>query len=89
MPVVPLIIQPFAIIRHFLPQRFQTYHPHWLVQDVKCRVKFETDILPMICLFGRDVYFVANPEAISEVSGNVARFPKDLEQYRTNASQRS
>jgi hypothetical protein len=84
MPAVPLIIPPFAIIRHFIPQQFQTYPPHWLVQDVKCRVKFDTDIVPMICLFGRDVFLVANPEAISEIVGNVTRFPKDMEQYRTS-----
>jgi hypothetical protein len=82
MPAVGVISEPWAIWRRFWPGKWQTYHNEWQFQDRKTFDNHGSDILPLICLFGKDVYYLFDADAIVEVSMDAVRFPKDLELYR-------
>lgn len=38
-------------------------------------------MIVLVVLFGNDVIYVSDPEAVVEISNDVARFPKDLRLY--------
>lgn len=88
MPVAALIIEPYALIRRFIPYRFQKYHPEWLFHN---RKEYDYDgpcIFGVISLLGNDKIYVADADAVVEIATNVTRFPKDLKLYGTKGFRR-
>ena len=84
MPIVfPLVFEPFFIVRRFIPKKWQKFYPDWQFQDRKIfKESVGCDIIPMICLFGNDMIYIADADAVVEIATNVNRFPKDLKLYR-------
>ena len=81
MPVVPVLCEPYTLLRHFIPTKWQTYHADWQFQGRKAYDNLGTDIVPLICLFGKDLVYIADADAVIEIATNVTRFPKDLKLY--------
>jgi hypothetical protein len=81
MPVVPLIVKPWNLLRMIIPRRFQTWHGDWQFQNRKNGHRFDTDITPLVPLFGHDTIYVADADAVVEIATNERRFPKDLRLY--------
>jgi cytochrome P450 len=82
MPAVGVISEPWAIWRRFWPKKWQAYNNEWQFQQRKSFDSHGSDILPLICLFGKDVYYLFDADAIVEASMDAVRFPKDLVLYR-------
>ena len=81
MPVVPVLVAPYALLRRLVPKSWQTYHADWQFQDRRTYDNLGTDIVPLICLFGNDTVYVADADAVVEIATNITRFPKDLKLY--------
>jgi hypothetical protein len=81
MPVVPIIVQPYSLVRLLIPKRWQKYHSNWQFQERMNYDNLGTDIVPLICLFGNDIVYVADANAVVEMSTNTTRYPKDLKLY--------
>ena len=88
MPVIPVIIQPFAVIRKFWPQKWQTWHNDWQFQRRKQYHDLGTGMVPLIALFGLDSVYISDADVVAEISSvaNAARFPKDVKLYGRNLS---
>lgn len=82
MPVVPVLITPYALVRRLLPKKWQTYHADWQFQERKTFDNLSTDIIPLVCLFGIDLVYVSDADAIVEMAMNIQNYPKDLRLYR-------
>ena len=81
MPVVPVVVASYALVRRLLPKKWQTYHADWQFQERKTYDNLSTDIIPLICLFGSDTIYVSDANAIVEMAMNI-NYPKDLRLYR-------
>lgn len=81
MPVVPLLVEPYSLLRLLVPKSWQTYHSGWQFQDRRKYDNLGTDIVPLLCLFGNDTVYVADADAVVEIATNINRFPKDLKLY--------
>jgi hypothetical protein len=81
MAVVPLVFDPYRLERLLVPKRWQKYHSNWQFERRKEFDGFGTGVLPLICLFGRDIFFVSDADAIVEMATNPIGFPKDLKLY--------
>ena len=81
LPVVPIVLHPWNMLRMFWPKKWQRYTPDWCFQLRKEYENHGTNITALIPLFGRDVWYVANAEAIVEMASNPNRYPKDLSLY--------
>jgi hypothetical protein len=83
MPVIPVIVQPFALIRKFWPQKWQTWHNDWQFQRRKQYDDLGTGMVPLIALFGLDSVYISDADVVAEISSvaNAARFPKDVKLY--------
>ena len=81
MPAAAALSPPYSLLRRFIPQSWQTYHADWQFQDRRTYDNFGTDIVPLICLFGKDTIYVADADAVVEIATNINRFPKDLKLY--------
>jgi hypothetical protein len=81
MPVIPLLLDPYLLVRRLIPKRYQRYHSDWQFYNRKEFNDLGTDIIPLVSLFGSDVIFLANADAVVEVATNPQRFPKALKLY--------
>lgn len=81
MSVVPVLLPSWSLLRAFWPRKYQTYHNDWQFQLRKSYNSFGTNIVALIALFGDDVFFIADANAVVEVSTNPERFPKDSKLY--------
>lgn len=81
LPAIGLVISPFHMLRRLYPSKYQRWSPHWQFQRAKHYDNLGTDIVPTISLFGDDIYYVADADAVVELATNVARFPKNLKLY--------
>ena len=79
--VVPVLLPSWSILRAIWPRKYQTYHNDWQFQLRKHYGSDGRNILALISLFGDDAFFVANADAIVEISSNPSRFPKDAKLY--------
>lgn len=87
MPVIPVLIHPWSILRLAWPRRYQAWHKDWQFHQRRHFRNLGTYITPLISLFGNDAIYVADAEAIVEISRDSTRFPKDLRVYGTHLSQ--
>lgn len=84
MPVVPLILNPYSLLRLMFPRKWQAYHADWQFQELRNFNNLGTDMVPLICLFGFDMIYVSDADAVVEIAMNINRFPKDLKLYSTD-----
>jgi hypothetical protein len=82
MDAVPVIVHPWALIRRFIPSQWQTFNHDWNFRLRREYTRlFDGDIVVFAALFGLDVVFVANAEAIVEIATNPTKYPKDTKLY--------
>ena len=81
--VHPAVCHPWALVRFLLPRRYQSLHSDWQLQRRKYTWYSDSRVMRIVSLFGLDTVYVANPEAILEISTNPARYPKAVELYGT------
>lgn len=81
MPAYGLVIEPYSLLRRFVPRKWLKFHPDWQFQDRRSFDSLGTNIVPMVSLFGNDSFYVSDPEAVVEIFTNQTRFPKDLKLY--------
>jgi hypothetical protein len=81
MPVVTLLLEPHSVLRRFIPQKWQTWHDDWMFQNRELAKDCNTGFIPVICLFGHDLLYVSDVDAIVEIASSPLRFPKDLRVY--------
>ena len=81
MPVIPTLFDPYQLVRMFIPKRLQRYHSDWQFQQRKQFNDLGTGLVPLIPLFGLDVLYVSDADAILEMATNPNRFRKDLKLY--------
>jgi hypothetical protein len=81
MPAYGLFIEPYSLLRRLVPTRWQTFFPNWQFQQRRKFNSLGTNIIPMVCLFGKDSFYISDPEAVVEIYSNQTRFPKDLKLY--------
>jgi hypothetical protein len=83
MPVIPVLIHPFSLLRKFIPQEWQTWHNDWQFQRRKDYDDLGIGMVPFIALIGLDSVYISDTEVVAEMSStaNAARFPKDVKLY--------
>lgn len=81
MPVVPVLVDPYSLVRRLFPKKWQTYHRNWQFQERKAYDNLCIDIIPLICLFGNDIVYVSDADAVVEIAMNTQYYPKDLKLY--------
>ena len=83
MPAYGLWIEPYSLLRRLVPTRWQTFFPDWQFQQRRKFDSLGTNIIPIVSLFGKDSFYISDPEAVVEIYSNQTRFPKDLKLYST------
>ena len=83
MPAYGLWIEPYSLLRRLVPTRWQTFFPDWQFQERRKFDSLGTNIIPIVSLFGKDSFYISDPEAVVEIYSNQTRFPKDLKLYST------
>jgi hypothetical protein len=86
LPVVSLIVDPYVLIRHFIPRRWQKWEGNWSFQTREIAKDYDPEFLPIVPLFGRRVIYVSDADAVAEIASSPQRFPKDLRLYGTHAT---
>ena len=83
MPVIPVLVPPYSLVRLLWPERYQTYHGNWQFHGRRNYDNLGTGIVPLVPLLGNELVYVADAEAVVEMSTNPSRYPKDLRLYGT------
>jgi hypothetical protein len=81
MPAYGLWLEPYSLLRRLVPKQWLKFHPDWQFQDRRTFDSLGTNIIPIVCLFGHDSFYISDPEAVVEIYSNMTRFPKDLKLY--------
>jgi hypothetical protein len=84
LPVVSLILDPHVLLRRFIPSRWQKWDANWNFQTREVAKDYNPELLPVVSLFGRDMIYVSDVDAVAEISSSPLRFPKDLRLYGIN-----
>jgi hypothetical protein len=84
MHVIPILVPPWSVWRMFWPRKWQTYHLDWQILGHRTFNNLGNNLIPLVSLFGNDIIFVSDADAITEVATNEIRFPKDLRLYGTH-----
>ena len=81
VPVVPVLLPHYSLLRRFWPASLQTYHPNWQFHKKKSYDHTGSHIFALISLFGHDTFFVSDAEIVREILSDGNRFPKDVRLY--------
>ena len=86
VPATGALVGQFHVVRRFIPSKYQRFHYDWPFHHSSQHKSLSSayanrDIFVIVPLFGVDIVYVANAEAINEILSNPGRFPKNLEQY--------
>ena len=80
LPVKAAFVHPWFPVRALIPRRWQSYCPDWQIFR-----RLDADIMFLVCLFGVDVMYIADPDAAMEVLHNTKQFPKDVKPYSSSS----
>jgi hypothetical protein len=83
LPVVALFMDPHVVLRNFIPSRWQSWNGNWCFQNRQLAKDYNPELLPVVSLFGRDMIYVSDVDAVAEIASSPLRFPKDLRLYGT------
>ena len=81
MTVIPIVFDSWSILRRLWPKGWQKYHYDWTFHNRGQYGTFQSDIVALIPLFGFNVIYIADADAIAEIAANPVIYPKDLQFY--------
>jgi hypothetical protein len=81
MHAIPVLVPPWSVWRMVWPRKWQTHHLDWQILGHRTFNNLGNNLIPLVSLFGNDIIFVSDADAIKEIATNEIRFPKDLRLY--------